>query len=82
MLMTLRSLRENRNLTIKQVSEAVGISIRRLRRWEVDSFKVKLNDGLRLGQFYHISPHYIFWGKESEAFEYIQKYTLQHIKRL
>jgi len=65
-MITLREARENTKRSSKEAAEASGISLRTLKRWEVDCGRAELSALHRLCKYYGISMSHIFPGKEED----------------
>lgn len=61
--LTLRQVRENLRLTLKEAAERSGIAESTLREWEKDSREAESGGIQRLLQLYHISVDHIYVGR-------------------
>lgn len=65
----LKNLRNENNLTLKEASKKVGISLYTLERYEKNYSKIPLDNLLNILKVYKIKPEYFF----TECFEKLQK---------
>jgi transcriptional regulator with XRE-family HTH domain len=63
----LRELRNNRNLTLKQVSDATGLSVSFLSLVERDKVSISVDNLERLARFYQVRLVHLFQGVEDSA---------------
>lgn len=55
----IKDLREDRDLTQKQVAEKLGYHTTTYQRWEQNIHNIKLIDALNIAEFYNVSLDYI-----------------------
>lgn len=73
MTITYREARENKQLSVRQVSRVTGIPETTIRRNEKDSAKTKFSNAIKLCNLYGISLAHIWTGKEEDAFKCRQR---------
>lgn len=78
MYITLRAVRKNLRLSVKQVSERTNISASTIRKWEADCSGARFNKFIILTNFYRISIDHIYIGKESNYVKMIAKNGYPH----
>lgn len=67
--LTLKQVRENCKKSLEEVSEATEITVRTLKRWEVDSGGANLYSYLRLLAYYKISMDHVYAGKAEDVYK-------------
>lgn len=80
--MTLRMARNNCGLTIDEAAEKAGISLRSLKRWEIDSTRTKMIPALRLLKVYGVSMNHVYFGKEVDALKRIRMMFVNDFKEV
>lgn len=60
---TLEAARRNADLTLKEASKLIGVSVATLHKWEHDSSSIKVSDVNKIEEVYKYPTNFIFFGK-------------------
>lgn len=62
---TLRAARLQQLLSLEQVTEQIGITVEKLKGYELDAGQATVDEALRLAALYAVSIGHIHWGPEN-----------------
>lgn len=63
----LRELREKKGITLQELSDNIGVSVKMLEKWESPNSDVRSNNIIKLAAYYGVTTDYIL-GSDDEEF--------------